>query len=69
MNACRASSKCCILALQTLDPGEHVEVAGRVLLDDVLHVVRPQSLLELAPRHKELDLAQASDDSLVHDRQ
>ena len=32
--------------LQVLDPAEHVQVAGRVLLDHVLHVVRPQRLLE-----------------------
>ena len=32
--------------LQILDPAEHVQVSGRVLLDHVLHVVRPQSLLE-----------------------
>lgn len=32
--------------LQVLDPAQHVQVSGGVLLDHVLHVVRPQGLLE-----------------------
>lgn len=32
--------------LQVLDPAQHVQVASRVLLDHVLHVIRPQGLFE-----------------------
>lgn len=39
--------------LQVFDAGQHVQVAGRVLLDHVHHVVRPQALLELPLGHQE----------------
>lgn len=32
--------------LKVLDPGKHVEMSCRILLNHILHVVRPQSLLE-----------------------
>lgn len=32
--------------LQVLDPAQHVQVPGRVLLDHVLYVVRPQGLFK-----------------------
>lgn len=34
--------------LKVFNPGEHVQVTGRVLLDDVHHVVGPKALLKLA---------------------
>lgn len=40
--------------LQVLDPAQHVQVSGGVLLDHVLHVVRPQGLLELLLVQEEL---------------
>lgn len=39
--------------LQVLDAGQHVQVAGRVLLDHVHHIVGPQALLELTLGHQE----------------
>lgn len=39
--------------LQVLDAGQHVQVAGRVLLDHVHHVVWPQALFELPLGHQE----------------
>ena len=42
---------------------------GRVLLDDVLDVVRPQSLLKPALGYKVLDLAQAANRFLLRLRQ
>lgn len=38
--------------LQVLDAGQHVQVAGRVLLDHVHHVIGPQALLELPLGHQ-----------------
>lgn len=32
--------------LQVLDPAQHIQVTSRVLLDHILHVVRPQGLFE-----------------------
>lgn len=32
--------------LKVLDPGEHVEVPCGILLNHILHVIRPQRLLE-----------------------
>uniref|UniRef100_A0A182JLZ2 Uncharacterized protein n=1 Tax=Anopheles atroparvus TaxID=41427 RepID=A0A182JLZ2_ANOAO len=43
-------------ALQLLDAHHHVEVALRVLLDHVPHVVRFARLLKLPPCHEVLDL-------------
>lgn len=51
--------------MEALDPREHVEVSGRVLFDDVLHVVRSKGLLELPTSNKELNLSEAADDPLV----
>ena len=48
-----------------LDPDHHVEVSLRVLLDDVADVVGLARLLELAPRHKVLDLPDRPDRVLV----
>ena len=48
-----------------LDPDHHVEVSLRVLLDDVADVVGLARLLELAPRHKVLDLPDRADRVLV----
>lgn len=44
-----------------LDAHHHVEVALRVLLDDVAHIVRLARLLELATRHEILDFPYRTD--------
>lgn len=46
-------------SLDISDAAQQVDVAGRVLLHNVLHVVRLQRLFELAPRYEVLDLASA----------
>ncbi len=47
--------------MQSFDAAKHVQIAGRVLLDDIGHIVRSQGLAKLPPRHKVLDLAQSPD--------
>lgn len=44
----------CLPGLQALDATQHVQVAGGVLFDHILHVVRTQSLLELLLGYMEL---------------
>lgn len=51
--------------LKSLDAGKHVKIAGRILLDDICDVVRPQRLAELAPRHEILDLAERANRVLL----
>jgi len=51
--------------LETLYPGEHVNVTSGVLFNDVLDVIRSQSFLEFPPSNEVLDLAQRSDDLLL----
>lgn len=41
-------------SLQALDPAQHVQMPGRVLLNHVLHIVRPQGLLEFPFGDQEL---------------
>ena len=40
--------------LETLDATQHVQVSSGVLLDHVLHIVRPEGLLKLLLGHVEL---------------
>ncbi len=51
--------------LQRLNPAEHIQVSGRILLNHVGHVVRPQRLPELAPCHKVAYLTHGPDRVLV----
>ena len=55
-----------IPTLKTFDPGQHIEVSGRILFDDVLDVVRSKGFLELPPGHEELDLPQRTNGSFVN---
>lgn len=34
--------------LKVFNPGKHIQVTGRILLDDIHHVVRSKTLLKLA---------------------
>ena len=47
--------------LKGLDTSQHVQVTGRVLLDDIGNIIRSERLPELASRHKVLYLSHGSD--------
>jgi hypothetical protein len=43
-------------SLEDFNSAQEINVSGRVLFDDILDIVRFESLFELASRHKELHL-------------
>lgn len=59
--AARLAQRLVEATLQLLDAHHHVQVALRVLLNDVAHVVWFAGLLELATRHKVLNLPNGPD--------
>lgn len=40
-------------SLETLDTAQHIQMAGRVLLNHIFHIIRPQRLLEFLLGHME----------------